>query len=137
MTPEQVVLVERSLAEVRTVLPDVAADFYRRLFAADPAIRAMFPADLRIQQVKFAATLDDIVGAIRRHPAFLAEAHGLGQRHRVHGVRAAHYQMVGTALLAALGASLGDAWTDEVAHAWRLAYNLIAEAMMAGAAQAV
>ena len=40
---------------------------------------------------------------------------------------------MGEALLASLAAALGAAWTAEVEEAWTLAYNLIAEAMMAGA----
>ena len=40
---------------------------------------------------------------------------------------------MGEALLGALAAALGDGWTDEVEEAWRLAYNLTAEAMMTGA----
>ena len=57
----------------------------------------------------------------------------LGARHRAYGVRAAHYRLMGGALLAALADRSGDGWTPELAEAWSLAYNLIAETMMAGA----
>jgi hemoglobin-like flavoprotein len=137
MTPEQIAAVERTLVAARPVMDAVAADFYRRLFAADPRTEAMFTTDPARQREKFVAELEDIMLAIRNHELFLRRARMLGARHAEYGVRAAHYRLVGTALLVALGAALGRAWTGEVETAWRLAYNLTAEAMMAGAADAV
>jgi nitric oxide dioxygenase len=136
MTPEQVALVERSLAQAGPAMPGIVAGFYERLFAADPDLRSMFATDAGLQHARFAAGMETLTGSIRRHPDFLAEVAGLGRRHVAYGVRPAHYRTVGTAFLGALGAGLGDAWTDEVAEAWRLAYNLIAEAMMCAAAEA-
>jgi hemoglobin-like flavoprotein len=136
MTPDQVVVVERTVVAAKPVLDAVVADFYRRLFAADPAVEGMFTADPERQRAKFVAELEDIMLAIRDHDRFLRRARALGARHAEFGVRAVHYRLVGVALLAALGAGLGDAWTDEVETAWRRAYNLTAEAMMAGAADA-
>ena len=49
------------------------------------------------------------------------------------GVRAGHYRVMGESLMAALGAALGPAWTDELAEAWSLAYDLVAETMLQGA----
>jgi len=134
VTPEQISLVEATL-EDRTIDVDaVAADFYRRLFAADPAVGALFSADPDVQRQKFATELEVICRAIRRHPHFVAEAAALGARHRDYGVEAAHYRTAGPPLLDALAAALGDRWTPEVAEAWRLAYHLTVEAMSIGAA---
>jgi hemoglobin-like flavoprotein len=137
MTPEQIALVERTLAAVAPMMDMVAADFYRRLFAADPTLVGLFKNDPAVQRAKFAAELQEIMASIRRHEAFLARARALGARHAGYGVRATHYRAVGAALLEALGAALGEAWTAEVEQAWRLAYNLTAESMMAGAADTV
>jgi hemoglobin-like flavoprotein len=135
MTPEQIVLVEQSLSSLRPRIDDLARDFYRRLFAADPALEAMFTTDPAVQRMKFALELDEIGHSIRSHGDFLTRAHDLGVRHAGYGARSAHYRTVQGALLAALAAAVGqDAWTPELEEAWRLAYNLIAEAMMAGAA---
>ena len=93
----------------------------------------MFTTDPGVQRARFAAELDgdrpfDPVAST----TFAPTAAALGARHRGYGVRAAHYRLMGEALLAALAAALGDGWTDEVAEAWALAYNLTAETMMMG-----
>jgi hemoglobin-like flavoprotein len=137
MTPEQIALVERTVVAAEPVMDAVAADFYRRLFAADPALEELFTTDPAVQRGRFVAHLKDILLAIRDHDRFLHQARALGARHAAYRVRAAHYRLVGATLLAALGAQLGPAWTPEVAEAWRLAYNLTAEVMMSGAADAV
>jgi hemoglobin-like flavoprotein len=150
MTPGQIELVERSVAELAPVLDDVVADFYAALFATDPAIEALFvldgerspdgvdadPARFAAQREKFAAQLADIMTAVRDHPRFLAGAEDLGARHAGYGVRAGHYDVVGQVLLDVLAVHLGDRWSPALADAWRLAYNLTAEAMLAGAARA-
>jgi hemoglobin-like flavoprotein len=135
MTPEQLALVEASLAAVSERLDKVATDFYDRLFVADPDLVLMFDTDPVVQRTKFSTELRQIIFSIRNHEAFLRRAGALGVRHKEYGVRTAHYRLVGAALLGALAAELGEAWTDEVENAWRLAYNLTAEAMMASAAE--
>jgi hemoglobin-like flavoprotein len=137
MTPEQIAVVERTVVAAEPILDAVAADFYRRLFAADPALEELFTTDPAVQRARFVAHLKDILLAIRDHERFLHEARALGLRHAGYRVRAVHYRLVGATLLAALADLLGSAWTPEVAEAWRLAYSLTAEVMMAGAADAV
>jgi nitric oxide dioxygenase len=131
MTPEQIQLLEASLDQARPHLASVAADFYTRLFAAHPDLAELFTGDPVAQQEKFAAQLEAVGRAIRDHDGFLVAAGDLGSRHRAYGVRAAHYRATGPILLESLGAALGDAWTPAVAEAWRLAYSLTAETMMA------
>jgi hemoglobin-like flavoprotein len=130
MTPEQIALVESSLSAVD--LGALTADFYRRAFADDPTLAGMFTTDPAVQRARFAAEVAVIVSSIRRLDDFRTETEALGARHRGYGVRAAHYRVMGEALLAALAAALGPEWTDEMAEAWRMAYNLTAESMMAG-----
>ena len=132
MTPQQVDLVEHTLALVRDRLPAVSAAFYRRLFELDPALASMFSADPDAQAQRFGRELDCASTAlIRRHPDFLAAARSLGKRHRGYGVRPSHFRTAEQALVGALGAELGSRWTTEAADAWRLAYNLTTEAMLA------
>ena len=131
MTPEQIALVEGTVATVD--LRVVAADFYRRLFAADPAVAALFTTDPVVQAEVFGTELAEIVTSIRSLDAFDARVRALGARHREYGVRAGHYGLMGEALLAALDAALGPAWTDELAEAWALAFGLVAETMLQGA----
>src|SRR5215469_5113274 len=136
MTPEQITLVQMSYQRVGPRLPDMAARFYQELFRRDPALRSLFTIDLAEQQVRFARKLTELVEAIPRLDELLAHTRALGARHVGYGVRAADYQTVGAALLDALAAVLGDGFDPETRQAWVLAYNLMAETMLDGAASA-
>ena len=131
MTPGQISAVEGSLASVD--LDQLTADFYRRAFAEDPSLSEMFTSDPAVQRRRFAAELDEIVHSMRSMDAFEPGVRALGARHSGYGVRAAHYRLMGRALLAALAAALGERWTADVQEAWSLAYNLTAETMLQGA----
>jgi hemoglobin-like flavoprotein len=76
------------------------------------------------------------VQAIPSLDELLAHTQALGARHVGYGVRAADYQTVGAALFAALAAVLGDDFDPETQQAWAVAYNLMAETMLDGAASA-
>jgi hemoglobin-like flavoprotein len=133
MTPEQIVLVEESLGSLD--LDALTADFYRRAFAATPALSAMFTSDPRVQRERFAAELNEIVRSIRSLDSFSSRVRALGVRHHGYGVGAAHYRLMGEALVASLAAALGADWNQEVEDAWILAYKLTSETMMMGAAE--
>ena len=135
MTPEQVELVETSVVGLGPRLDDVVAGFYERLFGLEPDAQNLFAGDLQAQRAKFAAELAFIVTVIRHHDAFTSTARVLGRRHAELGVTARHIRSAGRALLDALAATLDGEWTDELATAWRLAYGLTAEAMLAGELQ--
>ncbi|OHV32467.1 MULTISPECIES: globin domain-containing protein [Pseudofrankia] len=137
MTPEQVTLVEESWTFVAPGLDGVAAGFYRRLFAADPTLVGMFGTDLAAQRARFVTELEQIIFSIRRHDVFLGRARPLGVRHKGYGVRPVHYRIAGTALLGTLAEALGERWNSELEKAWRLAYDVTAEALLMGAADAV
>ena len=131
MTPDQIALVEDTVTSLD--LDALAADFYRRAFAADPALSAMFTTDPAVQRARFGAELAEIVRSIRSLDSFSTAAAALGARHAGYGVRPAHYRLMGAVLLEALAAALDAGWTPEVADAWVLAYNLTAETMLIGA----
>jgi hemoglobin-like flavoprotein len=132
VTPEQIALVERTLAEIEPELDAIVADFYRRLFAADPSVRPLFDANLAAQRTKFVAELEHILRSIRDHDAFRTRAALLGAEHERDGVRPRHYHTAGIALLDALAAALGERWADDVAQAWAAAYDLTTAAMLCG-----
>src|SRR5690349_7682285 len=104
VTPTQIALVEDSLRQLD--LAGLAADFYARAFAADPAVAGMFTSDPDIQRARFAAELDEIVRSIHDVDDFEPRVRSLGARHRGFGVRAAHYRLMGAALVEALAAAL-------------------------------
>jgi hemoglobin-like flavoprotein len=136
MTPEQITLVQTSFERLGPQLPAMATRFYQELFALDPELRALFTIPLAEQEVKFAEKLTEIVRAMPRLDELLSHTRALGARHVGYGVRTADYPILGDALLAALAAVLGDSFDAPTREAWTLAYNLVAETMLEGAAAA-
>ncbi len=132
MTPEQMELVHSSFAVFYPSAYDrFAEDFYRRLFALDPAIAALFPPELKAQRLKLMTTFNLAVNGLR-HPATLAPMLGkLGQLHEQAGVEQAHYETLGFALLETIEQYLGPQFTPEVSAAWSAAYGVIAMLMQA------
>src|SRR3954453_20330564 len=106
MTPEQIEAVEISMSTMD--VDALAEEFYRRGFAQSAEVTAMFTNDPEVQRLRFAAELTEIVRTIRSLDAFQANARALGARHRDYGVRAAHYTVMGDALLDALATLSGD-----------------------------
>ena len=136
MTPEQITLVQSSFERLGPQLPTMATRFYQELFARDPGLRPLFTTPLAEQEVRFAEKLTEIVRAMPRLDELLIHTRALGARHVAYGVRAVDYQTLGDALLAALAAILGDDFDAPTREAWALAYNLVAETMLEGAAAA-
>jgi len=136
MTPEQITLVQSSFERLGPRLPAMATRFYQELFGRDPALRPLFTTPLPQQEVRFAEKLTEIVRAMPRLDELLTHTRALGARHVAYGVRAADYRTLGDALLAALAAILGDSFDPPTREAWALAYNLVAETMLEGAAAA-
>ena len=134
MTPELLHLVQSSYATLGDGAPSMAADFYRRLFDADPTARDLFVDGPDVMSVKFAAELEAIVEAITSYETFALRVKDLAGRHVQYGVQTHHYHAVGDALVGALAAHLEDIWSPDLETAWRRAYNLVAEMMMATAA---
>ena len=106
------------------------------MFRRDPALRPLFPSDMAELRVKFAQKLTEIVWAMPRLAELLTHTRALGARHVGYGVRAADYQTIGDALIAALAAVLGERFDAQTREAWVLAYNIVAETMLEGAAEA-
>lgn len=136
MTPEQLELVRSSYAALGEGRAEMAADFYRRLFAADPGVEALFTDGPEVMVDKFGRELAAIVEAIVSFEDLAPRLHDLAARHVGYGVEVRHYRLVGDALLGALAAALAPAWSNELDAAWRRAYDLVAEVMMAAAAGA-
>lgn len=130
MTPPQIEQVQSSVAKVAPIAEQAAVIFYDRLFAQVPAIRAMFPQDMREQHKKLMATLAIVVGGLGDLPTVLPAASALARRHVGYGVTPEHYQVVGGALLYTLEQGLGSDWTAELAAAWTSAYTLLSNDMI-------
>ena len=133
MTPEQIKLVQDSFAKVAPISEKAAELFYGRLFETAPQVRAMFPDDMTEQRKKLMATLAIVVNGLNNLDTILPAASALAKRHVSYGAEAAHYPVVGQALLWTLEQGLGPSWTPEVAAAWTSAYTTLSEFMISEA----
>jgi len=134
MTPEQLELVQSSYAALGDGTREMASEFYRRLFAADPTTEELFTDGPDVMAAKFAEELGAIVEAITSYETFAPRVRELAARHVRYGVQTRHFQPLGDALIDTLADHLGEQWNPALDAAWRRAYNLVAELMMATAA---
>jgi hemoglobin-like flavoprotein len=135
MTPRQIALVRENFAAVKPIADTAAALFYDRLFALDPALRALFKSDMRAQGAKLMQMIGVAVAGLHAPEALVPTLEELGRRHRGYGVEDRHYATVGEALIWTLEEGLGAAFTAEARAAWLAAYMLLAGVMQAGAAR--
>ncbi len=109
--------------------------FYARLFEAAPAVRPLFAhTDLRRQKAMLLATLVLLRKSLRDLGAIVPKLRELGARHVHYGARPEHYPVVGAVLIASMAEIAGDAWRPEYERAWSAAFDVVAGAMLDGAA---
>jgi hemoglobin-like flavoprotein len=133
MTTNQIILIRSSFAQIAPIADTAAALFYGRLFHLDPALRGMFPTDLKEQGKKLMQMIGAAVGLLDKPGALVAALESLGRRHVNYGVRDEHYATVGSALLWTLEQGLGSSFNAEVRGAWKAMYQVVAETMQRGA----
>ena len=137
MTPEQILLVRLTFAQVMTNEMEAGRLFYDRLFTIAPDTRAMFKPDIKSQAGKLMNSLAITISNLRNPGGLEHILEGLGRRHAKYGVRDRHYDQVREALLWMLEKRLGDAFTVEAKTAWSILYLEVVDAMKKGAAGAV
>jgi hemoglobin-like flavoprotein len=111
-------------------------EFYSRLFAAAPAVRPLFPDDMRRQKTMLLGALVLLRKSLRDLEPIVPKLRELGARHVAYGARPEHYPLVGATLIASMAAVAGAGWRPEYERAWSAAFALVAGAMLEGAAQA-
>ena len=126
-------LVRHSWKRVEAIAPTAAALFYDNLFAADPALKPLFKSDMTQQGERLMKMIGAAVDKLDDLPTLVPVLEGLARRHVGYGVREAHYQTVGAALLKTLGQGLGEDFTPPVREAWTQVYGLITAVMVAAA----
>ena len=110
--------------------------FYSRLFAAAPAVRPLFPANMARQKTMLLGALVLLRKSLRNLDAIEPTLRSLGARHVGYGAEPEHYPVVGSTLIASMAAIAGDDWQPEYEAAWSVAFELVAGAMLAGAEEA-
>lgn len=135
MNAEQITLVQSSFAKVQPISQQAAAIFYARLFELAPQVRALFKGDMEEQGRKLMLMLAQITSKLNQLDTLVPAAQALARRHVTYGAQAAHYAVVGQALLDTLKKGLGDEFTPEVRQAWSTAYATLSAVMIEAAAQ--
>lgn len=134
MNPASITLVQDSWKKVVPIAEQAAALFYDELFALDPSLRSLFKTDMKAQGRKLTSMLNTAVVNLGQIETILPAVQDLGRRHVGYGVKPAHYETVGTALIATLEKGLGGDFTPGVRAAWVEAYTALAGVMQEAAA---
>ena len=135
MTSRQTRLVRESFPTIRERSEPLALLFYGRLFQLNPSVRPMFSGDLGIQARKLGDMLATLVAAADDLDRQSSALRSMGLRHAGYGVVAAHYDVLATALLWALGHMLQPDFSPEVKGAWAAFIDEVSTVMKAGAAE--
>ena len=134
MSPEDKALVKTTWAIVVPIADVAATLFYDRLFALDSSLRPMFDrTDMKEQRRKLLAALGAVVNGLDNLEPLIPVLENLGRNHSRYGVKDAHYETVGAALLWTLEQGLGEAWTPAAKAAWTRAYGTVANVMRSAA----
>lgn len=136
LTAKEARLIRESFEPAARNPDEMSRLFYRRLFTLDPSLRGLFHGDMREQGRKLLSTLTLIVDSIHRLEQLLPTVRELGIRHASYRVEEHHYATMSEALLWMLAQSTGSPFTPEAGAAWRKAYNLLAQTMIAAAKEA-
>jgi hemoglobin-like flavoprotein len=131
LTQREVELVQGDWEKVVPIAETAATLFYDKLFALDPSVKPMFPADLSEQKKKLMQTIGVAVKGLGDLGALVPAVQALGRRHAGYGVKAQHYDTVGAALLWTLKTGLGDGFDSEHEGAWGKVYGVLAQTMIA------
>lgn len=138
MNREQKDVIRETWALVMPIADTAATLFYDRLFETDPTTRPLFQDDgMAEQRRKLMQTLDQLVHGLDDLETLTPTIEDLGRRHVHYGVRDAHYDSVGAALLWTLEQGLGAHWSPEAHDAWSTVYGLTAGIMQQAARDGV
>jgi hemoglobin-like flavoprotein len=88
------------------------------------------------QKTMLLAALVLLRKSLRNLDAIVPTLRNLGARHVGYGAEPEHYPVVGATLIASMAAVAGGDWKPEYETAWSAAFELVAGAMLAGAAEA-
>lgn len=112
----------------------LTAHFYKRMFQHNPELKSVFNMGNQANG-KQKQALAGAVLAYAEHienPAVLIDVlKGIGNKHVSLNIQPQDYKIVGTHLIASISEVLGTVATPELIEAWTIAYNELAEIMIA------
>ena len=131
MTTEEISRVKNSWKLLREIKPEVVGDvFYTKLFLESPELKQLFHGPIEQQSRKLINMLNVVIARLDRLEDLVDDIRKLAVRHTGYGVRPAHYDMVGNALIWTLKTALGEEWTNALEQSWVKCYTTLASAMI-------
>lgn len=129
LTAKQIELVKSTVPLLESAGVAVTDYFYRRMFQAEPALLNIFNlANQRSGRQQFA--LFSAVASYAKHidnlGALASVVERVAHKHTSFVIEPAHYDIVGHHLIGTLKELAPAEFTDEVAEAWTVAYQLLA-----------
>ncbi|MBA2686249.1 MAG: hemin receptor [Gemmatimonadaceae bacterium] len=119
MSPDSILLVQRSWGTIVARTDSAARMFYARLFELDPRTPAMFAnADMEEQERKLMQMLALAINSLSILAELSPAIESLGRRHVAYGVTDEQYETVRQALLYMLSQLLGASFDDPMRRAW-------------------
>ena len=82
--------------------------FYARLFFAAPAVKPLFPNDMKKQKTILLGALVLLRKSLRNLDAIVPKLRELGARHVAYGAKPEHYGVVGATLITSLATIAGE-----------------------------
>ncbi len=130
MNDLKILAVKTSWSYVMRDAEEAGTLFYRKLFQLDPSLRLLFKHDIDAQAGKLTDMVTYIISRLQHMDDIERVITALANRHVQYGVRPAHYQTVGQALLWTLETVLKGHWDDNTRTAWTEVYGLVATTMI-------
>jgi hemoglobin-like flavoprotein len=112
--------------------PELVDRFYSHLFAENPAVRPMFPADISGQKKKLLASIVLVIQNLRSPERLGEPLREMGARHVTYGTQPEHYPIVRDTLIGVMKDMSGAAWSDQLSVDWRAALDLVSSVMLEG-----
>ncbi|XOV70620.1 MAG: globin family protein [Verrucomicrobiota bacterium] len=134
LTQEEITQVQASWEKCIPISEKAAELFYGKLFELDPELRSLFTSDIKEQGKKLMTMITVAVRGLSDLEKIVDDVKALGVRHVQYGVKDAHYDTVGEALLWTLDQGLGEDFTPELKESWTKVYLLLAGTMKEAAA---
>ncbi len=138
MTDLNLDIVRSTWAQVLPIADQAADLFYGRLFELAPDVEPLFAStDMSAQKGKLLTALNLAVQNADNPDVLLPVLEDMGRRHVGYGVKDAHYDAVGAALIWTLEQGLGEAFSEEARAAWTAVYGLVSTTMRQAAGETV
>lgn len=128
-------VIERLESSFNLIAPraeELVDRFYTNLFANNPSLRSMFPANLADQKKKLLASLVLVIQNLRSTDKLVEPLKKLGARHAKYNAKIEHYPVVRDTLVSVMAEIAGEQWNEQLNKDWLGALDFVASVMIEG-----